>query len=139
MNWKASATDWMKSSWRIVVMIFLWRKGSDRGTRGGDLRSDFPTQNFTIAGARKILREVNDFRRLVGGEAFAPEGQQLVGRHRASGLRDDVGDHEALVDARLLGDARAVRPGGGALHLPLPLARRDPGAPALHHVVPPPP
>src|SRR5258708_38009495 len=125
MNWKASATDCTKSSWRIVVMIFLWRKGSGRGARGGDLRSDFPTPNFTIAGARKILREVNDFRRLVGGEALAPESAQLVGRHRASGLRDDVGDHEALVDARLLGDARAVRHGGVALHHPLDFVRRD--------------
>src|SRR5258708_32513094 len=112
MNWKASATDWMKSSWRIVVMIFLWRKGSDRGTRGGDLRSDFPTQNFTIAGARKILREVNDFRRLVGGEAFAPEGRQLAGRPRRSGLPDARGAPESLVDASLLVEARADRQGG---------------------------
>src|SRR5258708_20680765 len=135
MNWKASATDCTKSSWRIVVMIFLWRKGSGRGARGGDLRSDFPTPNFTIAGARKILREVNDFRRLVGGEALAPESEQLVGRHRASGLSDDVGDHETFVGSRFLGDARAVRHRGVALHPALHLLRRDPIPEALDDVV----
>src|ERR1700694_2096372 len=108
MNWKASATDWTKSSSRIVVMAFFRAKASGRGTRGGDLRSDLSTQNLTIAGAREIPREVHDLRRLVRGEALAPEAQELVGRDRASRLSNHVGDHEALAGARILGDARAI-------------------------------
>src|ERR1700674_811397 len=108
MNWKASATDCTKSSWRITVMDLL-SKGLHRGARGRDLRSDFPTQNFTIAGAREIPRDVDHLRRLVRGELLAPEGEQLVGGRGAARLRDHVGDHEALVGARLLGDAGAVR------------------------------
>src|SRR6266850_1273216 len=115
MNWKASATDCTKSSCLMTVMGFFRTKALGRGTRGGDLRSDFPTQNFTIRSARKILREVNDFRRLVGGEPLAPESEQLLGGDRASRLRDDVGDHEPFVGARFLCDARAIGDLGVAL------------------------
>src|SRR5258707_10687462 len=109
MNWKASATDWTKSSWRIVVMAcFRWISpgkaiASSRGTRGRDLRSDFPTQNFTIPGARELLREVHHLRRLVGGEVLSREVEQIRGRDLASFLRDHIRDHETLVVARVLG------------------------------------
>src|ERR1700693_385430 len=108
MNWKASATDWTKSSSRIVVMAFFQAKASGRETRGGDLRGDLSTQDLTIAGARKIPREVHDLRRFVGREVPAPESEELLGRDPASRLRNDVGDHEALVRAGIFGDARAI-------------------------------
>src|SRR5260370_1760554 len=85
MNWKASATDWMKSSWRMVVIACSrWISpakaiASDRGTRGRDLRSDFPTQNLTIASAREFPREVNDLRRLVGREVLARKVEEIAG------------------------------------------------------------
>src|SRR5438445_7876795 len=104
MNWKASATDWTKSSCLMTVMGFFQAKASGRGTRGGDLRSDIPTQNFTIVGARKIPREVDHLRRLVRGEVLAAEREQLVGRDRRARLRDHVGDDEPLVASGLLGD-----------------------------------
>src|ERR1700694_970468 len=135
MNWKASATDWTKSSSRIVVMAFFQAKPSDRGTRGGDLRSDFPTQDLTIAGARGIPREVHDHGRREGGEPTAPEGEDLFGRDPASRLRNHVGDPEALVGARLFGDARAIGDRGMAPQHTLDLIGRDAIAEALDDVV----
>src|ERR1700694_5863428 len=135
MNWKASATDWTKSSSRIVVMAFFQAKASGRGTRGGDLRSDLSTQNLTIAGTRKIPREVHDLRRLVGGEVLAPESEELLGRDPALRLRNDVGDHEALVGARILGDARAIGHRRMALQHALDFIGRDAIAEALDDVV----
>src|SRR5258708_7007771 len=127
MNWNASATDWTKSSWRIVVMAcFRWISrgkaiASNRGTRGRDLRGDFPTQNFTIASAREFLREVNDLRRLVGGEGLARKVEEIAGRDRAAFVRDHVRDHQALVGPRVLGDAGAVGHVRMALHHALDL------------------
>src|SRR5258708_32905195 len=145
MNWKASATDWMKSSCLMTVMVCSWmygscsrcseKKASGHGTRGGDLRSDVATKNFTIPRARKIFREVHDLRGLVRGEPLAPEGEQLVGGDRAARLRDHVGHDEALVRARFLGDAGAVRDCGMALQHAFHLVRRYAVAEALDDVV----
>src|SRR5476649_2955715 len=135
MNWKASATDWMKSSCLMTVIGTLWEKSSVHGTRGRDPRSNLSTQNFTISGARKILREVHDLRCLVGCEALAGESEELVGRRRGAGLRDHVGHDEALVGAGLLRDARAIGDRGMALQHALDLVGRDAVAEALDDVV----
>src|SRR5438874_321150 len=116
-------------------MAFFQAKGSYRGSRRRDLRSDVPTQNFTIVGARQFGCEVDDLRRLVGGEAFAAEREELVGADAASRLRDDVCHDEALALLDLLGDARAIGDGGMALQHALDLIGRDAIAEALDDVV----
>src|SRR3974390_2265835 len=121
MNWNASATDWMKSSWRMVVMAILLH----RRARRRDPRSDFPAKNFTIACAGKILRDVDNLRRLVGGEVLAAVGQELVRRDWNAGLRDHVGHDETLVGTRVFRDARAIGDGRMALHHAFDLIGRD--------------
>ncbi len=93
------------------------------------------TENFTIARARQIVREVHDLRGLVGRELLAPEGEELLGRDLRGGLRDHVGHDEPLVASRVLGDACAIGDRRMALHHALHLVGRDAVAEALDDVV----
>src|SRR6185503_13087514 len=142
MNWKASATDWMKSSSRMVVMLLVpgspaWigTNASGRRTRRRDPRSDFSTKNFTIAGTWKLAREIHDLRRLVCGQVRAAEREQRIGGDARAVLRDHVRDHERLVAPRAFRDACAVGHAGMALQHALDLVRRDAIAEALDDVV----